>query len=443
MLREFQIDNEFQKRGDGIQYFGLSFDVGTTTVVGMLWNLVTGEHAGAKAESNPQAAYGADVISRIMFAEKSRDNLLFMQREIIECLNRITDALIKANEISADSIYDITIVGNTTMSHLIAGACPGSLARAPFTPAFYGEVRKEAAEFGLSVNPKANVTILPNIAGHVGSDITVGVIAAGILVKAGTHLLIDVGTNGEIVLCRDGKALACSTAAGPAFEGASIHQGMRASKGAIERVELKDGEVSLQTIENVKATGICGSGVIDAAAELFKAGLVEKTGRLINAEKARERGLAEGFASRLADGATGREFALEYTDGAADRAGGVVITQNDIREIQLAKAAIRAGIKLMLKEFGMDEADIDNIYIAGAFGSHIRPESAAGIGLIPDIGKEKIIYIGNAAGIGASMALLSAEARKDINEAAKAIRHIELAGDPQFQDTYVKAMSFE
>jgi len=469
MVQGFRIDNEFKRKGGGVEYFGLSFDIGTTTVVGMLWNLVSGEPAGAKAESNPQAAHGADVISRIMFAEKSKDNLLLMQREIIECLNRITGELIKSNGISPDSICDVTIAGNTTMSHLVAGICPGQLARAPFTPAFYGAVRKDAAEFGLSVNPKANVTILPNIAGHVGSDITAGIVAAGIMRKAGVYLMIDVGTNGEIVLCQDGKALACSTAAGPAFEGASVYQGMRASEGAIERVDIRNGEVLLQTIGDFKASGLCGSGIIDAAAELFKAGLVEKTGRLINAEKAREKGIAEALASRLRDGKTGREFVLAYAgsvddgaDGARDDASGaddsangandandsangtedVVITQNDIREVQLAKAAIRAGIKLMLKEFGIDETSIEQIYIAGAFGNHIRPESAAGIGLIPDIGKEKIMYIGNAAGIGASMALLSTAAGEEINEAAKVIRHMELAEDPLFQDTYLKAMAF-
>jgi uncharacterized 2Fe-2S/4Fe-4S cluster protein (DUF4445 family) len=450
---DFLVNNEFQKKGETGKHFGISFDVGTTTVVGMLWDLATGVQLAVHAEENPQAAYGADVISRIMFAGDSENNLLLLQREIIGCLNHIINVLADDGQISKDNLREVTIVGNTTMSHLVVGADPSSLARSPFTPVFCSEISKKAKEFGLEINADTNITVLPNIAGHVGSDITAGLIASGIMKKPGVHLMIDIGTNGEIVLCADGKALACSTAAGPAFEGASIFHGIRAREGAIERVYIDKNDVSVQTIGDVTAIGICGSGIIDAASEMVKAELIDKTGRLITVQKALEKGIADRIVTRLTEGETGREFVLAYAgarrdctgcDGKVknDGASDIVITQKDIREVQLAKGAISAGIKLMLKELGLGENDINYIYIAGAFGNHVRPESAVKIGLIPNIEKEKIIYIGNAAGIGASMVLLSVDAREEARQVATSIRHIELADDPLFQDTYVKAMGF-
>jgi len=419
--------------------FGLSFDVGTTTVVGMLWNLVTGELLEARAESNPQAAHGADVISRIMFAGGGDKNLRLLKDEIIGCLSRIAAAMIKTQGISSDVIYEVTIVGNTTMSHLVVGVDPRQLAVAPFKPVFCDAVEKSAGEFGIRVNPGANVTLLPNIAGHVGSDITADIIASGIAKMKGAHLLIDIGTNGEIVLCRDGESLTCSTAAGPAFEGAAIYQGMRAASGAIERVDMDANGVSIRVIEGLRPIGICGSGILDAVGELWKVGGIDRTGRMLDAGKARENGIPEKLASRLREGMTGREFVLAYNEGMDD----IVITQKDIREVQLAKAAMRAGINLMLQEFDLEKNDIDSIFVAGAFGNHIRTESAVGIGLIPRIGEDKVKYIGNSAGVGAGMALLSRAAMEEAKATAKAVRHVELAANPHFQEAYLAAMSFE
>jgi len=434
LTQRFTADNEFRSG----ECYGIAFDVGTTSVVGLLFDLVSGRLIGVKAEANPQAVHGADVISRIMFAGESRENLMLLRSEIVECLNRITKALSETHGVHAHSILDAVIVGNTTMSHLILGVDPKGLALAPFTPVFCESAPVNAVEFGLSIGGDANVNLLSNIAGHVGSDITAGIIASGIMEKRGNHLLIDVGTNGEIVLCADGRALACSTAAGPAFEGASIHQGMRAATGAIERVDIDGRDVQVKVIDGKMPTGICGSGIIDAVAETLKEGLVDKTGRLLTAEKAIERGASEELATRLRDGEAGREFVLSYVDGADD----VVITQSDIREVQLAKAAIRAGVRLMLSEFGLEESDLQYVYIAGAFGNHIRTRSAALIGLIPDIGDEKILYIGNSAGIGAGMALISNTEREKAAKAAKEVRHVELAANPAFQDVYLAAMKF-
>ncbi|MCL1982801.1 MAG: ASKHA domain-containing protein [Clostridiales bacterium] len=440
-MREFRTDNEFEKSLEGdrrSRCFGLSFDVGTTTVVGMLWNLVSGELAGVKAEANPQAAHGADVISRIVFAGEKDGNLAVLQSEIIGCMNRIAGTLSESLKIPREDILDAVACGNTTMSHLIIGACPSGLARAPFAPAFYGAVNRNAASLGLKINPAANLALLPNIAGHVGSDVTSGLLSAGIMHKEGVHLLIDIGTNGEIVLCADGKAAACSTAAGPAFEGATVSQGMRAAAGAIERVDIGAAGVEVGVIGGLRPSGICGSGIIDAVSELFRAGLMDKTGRLYTAEAALQKGSPAEAAQHLREGKAGREFLLAG-DGAS---GDVAVTQKDIREVQLAKAAMRAGIALMLKGFGLIEADIQHIYVAGAFGSHIRTESAIGIGLIPDIGKEKVLHIGNAAGVGAGMALLSDAARKEAAQTVLGVRHVELAADPLFQEVYLGAMAF-
>ena len=436
--QDFRVFNEFEREGKSGEAFGLSFDVGTTTVVGMLWDLATGVQIGAKAEANPQAVHGADVISRIMFATENEANQQTLRDEIIGRLNSITEELTGSSGISADDVLNAVVVGNTTMSHLILGENPESLARAPFCPAFYGPVIKAADEFGLRIRRKANVTLLPNIAGHVGSDITAGIIASDIMHKTGKYLLIDVGTNGEIVLCSDGKALACSTAAGPAFEGASIYQGMRAAAGAIEFVDIDENGVSIRVVGGETPAGICGSGIVDAVAGLLKTGLVDKTGRLLTAEKALEKGVAAALAQRLRDGKTGREFLLAGNDGGED----VVITQKDVREVQLAKAAIKAGIKIMLRLLELTEEDIGQVYVAGAFGNHIRTVSAVAIGLIPDVGENRISYIGNAAGTGASMALLSTDAKEDAIQSAQKVVHVELAADPSFQDVYLAAMAF-
>jgi len=428
---------DFEKKYESSGY-GLAFDVGTTTVVGILVNLSTGEPMYSKAEANPQVLHGADVISRIAFAGESAENLSLLQSETIGCLNDITGELVKISGISANNINEVVIVCNTAMSHIIAGVDPKPLAVAPFTPAFFDLEPISADKFGININRSAKVELLPIIAGHVGSDITAGFTASGIIEKKGSHLYIDVGTNGEIVLSVDGAGVTCSTAAGPAFEGASIYQGMRAAEGAIERVDISGHDVSISVVGGKTPVGICGSGILDAVSEAYKAGLIEKTGRLITADNALDKGVSAELAGRLREGKTGREFVLAFAENGDD----VVLTQKDIREVQLSKGAIRAGIKLLLDELNTLEHDLHNIYIAGAFGNRIRTESAVGIGLIPDVGRDKVLYIGNAASIGACMALLSPRAREEMKKTAKKVRHVELAAKPSFQEEYLAAMSF-
>lgn len=419
--------------------YGIAYDIGTTTVVGMLWNLKDGTLIDVDTRTNYQSIYGADVISRISHTIQNEDGLEQLQSKVITCLNDITEGICKSNDINPLDIMDATIVGNTTMSHLIWGVNPKSLSRTPFAPVF-SEARNMAAEMlGININPKANIHLLPNIAGHVGSDITAMILSSGIHRMKGSHIAIDIGTNGEIVAIKDGRLLCCSTAAGPAFEGATIEYGMRAASGAIEKVVI-DNTVTVSTIDNAKAIGICGSGLIDAVSELLKCGLVDDSGRMLSKEQTVEIGINDNIASHIVAGENGSAFVL--ADESASKNGSILLTQNDIREVQLAKGAILAGIQTLMKELEMTIDDIDSIMLAGAFGNYINICSALKIGLLPQVDESKVIAIGNAAGNGSSMALLSAKSKKIADELVCNIEHIELSCNEDFQDYYISAMKF-
>lgn len=418
--------------------YGVAFDIGTTTVVGMLWDLKSGDMLGAFAKTNPQNVFGSDVISRIQATQGNLKNLEIMQEKIKDCLNGIIGDFKEIYGIRNEHIYEVTIVGNTTMSHLFLGVDPSSLAHAPFAPVFCAACDFSGQELSLDVNALANVHLLPNIAGHVGSDIVGVLLATGIMERKGLHLAIDVGTNGEILLAKDGRVLACSTAAGPAFEGAEIKCGMRAAAGAIEGININNGEVLLQIIGNHRPHGICGSGLIDGIAQLLDAGLIDHTGRLMDQTAALKNRQPASLVQRLRDGDKGREFVLAFEPDAGD----IVITQKDIREVQLAKGAISSGIVIMLNTLGAKTSELNSISLAGAFGNYIRKESALRIGLFPLIPIEKIVSVGNAAGTGACMALLSLSNRAKASRQAEKVTHIELAGCPDFQTEFINAMSF-
>ena len=419
--------------------YGIAFDIGTTTVVGILWNLESGVQIDTCAETNPQNEFGMDIISRINCCSQNKANLELIRHRIIECMNSITGRLCSKTGITGNDIIKAAVCGNTTMSHIFSGYSPVSLAAAPFLPAYTGTLKLTAKESQLDISEDAEVTVLPNIAGHVGGDITAGIAAARVLEQQGLTMFIDIGTNGEIVL-GDGKGtLACSTAAGPAFEGAAILNGMRAVAGAIEQVHItEDGEVFFNVIGDCEPQGICGSGLIDAIAQLLNAGLINKSGRLAGAEDIEKKGLHEAFSERLAEVEGERRFILVSKVCGED----IVITQNDIREVQLAKAAVSAGISLMLEELRRRQSDIDRVIIAGAFGNYIDKKSAVRIGLLPDISEDNIVLAGNTAGAGVSMALASDRELENIKLIPQRVKHIELAAKPEFQNTYLKAMGF-
>ncbi|MDO4553887.1 MAG: ASKHA domain-containing protein [Lachnospiraceae bacterium] len=418
--------------------YGMAFDIGTTTVVAMLWDLKNGELMDVTARTNPQSIYGADVISRIQYCNEGADHLSHMQKKILDCFQDMIDELTGKNQINPENIYDLTAVGNTTMSHLFLGVHPKSLARTPFAPVFCKSVDTPAVELGLKVNAGANLCFLPNIAGHVGADISAVLLATGLKQKEGAHIAIDIGTNGEILLADHGRILACSTAAGPAFEGAAIEMGMRAADGAIEKVKIEESEVKLQTIEGKEPIGICGSGLIDAVAALLKAGIVEKSGRMRTKEAALEANIPPELAERIVENEGKLAFILAYKEDGKH----IWLTQQDIREVQLAKGAIYAGMKTMMKMIDLQEKDLDSIILAGAFGNYIDKESALTIGLLPAVSMEQIISVGNAAGVGACMALLSKEARQQVITEVKTVEHVELSVNMDFQEEYMLAMNF-
>ncbi|MGI6732040.1 MAG: ASKHA domain-containing protein [Anaerovoracaceae bacterium] len=439
-------DNELIhiEKGDLSQEcYGIAYDIGTTTVVGHLWNLITGKLIGVNAAANPQGNYGADVISRIAFSGEKEGNLELLHKKIVDCLNQIAEDFTRSFNIKPENIYEFAIVGNTTMSHLLLGVDPERLAVSPFTPVFVNGIYDGGAAIGLKGNSQAKFYLLPNIAGHVGSDITADIMAMGIMNEENTalkdevHLMIDIGTNGEIVLTGRGKTLACSTAAGPAFEGASIYQGMRAAEGAIEKVVM-DEDVTLEVIGGKAPQGICGSGIIDVVAEMLKLGLVDKSGKFVKQEKLKEKGIPEAIVNRFRKGENGNEFVLAYNEDSED----VVILQKDIREVQLAKAAIRSGVVTMMKMMDITDEDLTHVHIAGAFGSYIDRESAVTIGLLPNISRDKIKFEGNTAGTGSCMALLSPKFRPLIEKNASIIQHVELSACDDFTDEYLKAMKF-
>lgn len=420
--------------------YGVAFDIGTTTVVGMLWDLQEGVQVGTCAKTNPQNEFGMDVISRITFCGQDENHLEILRGKITACLDEIISVLCEEKGIYHQDIKKVTVCGNTTMSHLFAGYPPKTLAVAPFSPAYTGTLRLSPQEARLSMEKDGKVVVIPNIAGHVGGDITAGIVASRVLKEKNLTVFIDIGTNGEIVLTDGKKSYACSTAAGPAFEGSAILHGMRAATGAIEKIRIdEDGDVFFKTIGECEPQGICGSGLIDAIAQMLRSKLISKTGRLICADDVDKKKLPAALKERLIEVDGERQFVLVSKAHGPD----IVITQNDIREVQLAKGAISAGISIMLEERGKTEEDLAKVVVAGAFGNYIDKESAVAIGVLPKLPMDQIVSAGNTAGAGVSMTLVN-DAEMELAESViEDIVHIELAAKENFQNTYLNAMAFQ
>ena len=415
--------------------YGLAFDVGTTTVVGSLVDLKTGEELAVSASLNEQALYGADVISRIKLAIEDPAGVEKLHSQIVRVLNSLIDDLMKQAKVDRAYVYEATIVGNTCMHHLVLGINPASLGQAPYAAVVQDAVAIPAGDLRLNLSPAARVYMLPVIAGHVGAD-TVGVVLATGLHRADdVRLAVDIGTNGESVLGSRHAMVACSNAAGPAFEGTSIRYGMRATAGAIQGVAL-DGDVHLSVVGRTAPVGICGSGLIDAVAELRLAGIIDENGRLAGPEDAPQ-GLSQALLDRLVAVDGERCFRLSPEGGQP-----VYLTQRDVRELQLAKGAIYAGIQILKRQLGVSDDDIAEIDLAGAFGSYIRPDSAQVIGLIPKVPLERVRSVGNAARVGARLALVSTAARAEAEQIAHRVAHQELFARTEFLDEFMAAMLF-
>lgn len=420
--------------------FGIAFDIGTTTVVGTLIDLSTGQEAAVASRMNPQIAFGDDVLSRILHVRQNNGGLERLRDAIRGAISDIIRETAAGAGVATDSIYEVVIAGNSVMQELFCGIDPGPLGEVPFVQAFESGLTFQARKLDLPVNPAAEAFIFPQIGGFVGGDTTAGMVAARIDRSSEPVLLVDIGTNGELVLFHDRRLLAASTAAGPAFEGARIRSGMRATAGAIEKVLVKDGALFINVIGNVKPTGLCGTALIDTAAELLRAGLIDETGRILQRSEA-PAGTSSDLLDRLVDDATETNFLLVPAHESATGSA-IMLWQRDVRELQLASGAIRAGINILLRQAGLAPTDLGAVLLAGAFGNFIRRNNARRIGLLPPVPCSKIRFIGNAASLGAKLALLAEEERAYAETLRKHTAHVDLSLDPEFQNEFGMAMMF-
>jgi len=403
---------------------GLAIDIGTTKIAGYLVDLSNGRTLSRRGVMNPQISYGEDVISRITQAIKSDKSARKLQMVLIDALNRLAAEMCAEAGAGTENIVDAVVVGNTAMHHLFAGLPVRQLALSPYVPAVSRAVDIKARDINLKLAPGAYVHLLPNIAGFVGADHVAGLLATRLWETRDTVLFIDIGTNTEISLVGGGTITAVSCASGPAFEGGHIKHGMRAAGGAIERVRITGDAVYCQTIDNAPPVGICGSGILDTMAQLHLSGVINSRGKL------------GGNHPRLRNGQGGVEFVLaENREGHSE----IVVTQRDIRELQMAKAAIGAGIQALLAANRSTEEDIRQVIVAGAFGNYIDISSAITIGMLPALPLERFHQVGNAASTGARLALVSLSQRLLAQRIARKVRYLELARVPDFMQLLMQA----
>ena len=416
--------------------YGAAVDIGSTTVALYLCNLRTGEILAAESEMNPQIVYGEDVMSRIQYSIEHQDGLQKLHKAMIGILNKLLQQAAKTANIQTKEILEMVLVGNSTMHHLVLNLHPKDLGLAPFVPAIHSSVDIKARELGLQINLAGNIHVLPTIASFVGADTSAMILAEEPHKQDENWLLIDVGTNAELILGNRKRLLCTSTPTGPALEGAHVEYGMRAAPGAIERVHID--EKTLEPRYKIvgeddwntgKAKGICGSAIIDAVAELFRAGIVDSRGKFRK----------ELSSKRVREGENGWEYVIAWAEETSIRRD-IPMTQQDVRQIQLAKAALFVAARTLLKRSGLQSPD--KIILAGGFGSYIDKEKAMLIGLIPDCRLDKVYAVGNAAGDGARIALLNVEKRNEIDSVTRKVERFELPTDPEFQNQFMLATSF-
>jgi uncharacterized 2Fe-2S/4Fe-4S cluster protein (DUF4445 family) len=405
---------------------GLAVDLGTTTIAGYLVDLSNGQTLASQGGMNPQIPYGEDIISRIDYATKSVDGRSQLQKPVVEKLNELAIGLCSKAEANVETIIEAVVVGNTAMHHLLLGLPVRQLALTPFTAAINQALDIKARDLGLHIAPGAYIHLLPNIAGFVGADHVADLLVTGASQARGLTISLDIGTNTEISLINGEEITSTSCASGPAFEGGHIKNGMRAGSGAIERLRITKDAILYQTIDKAPPVGICGSGVLDALAQLYLAGVIDAGGRFTEKHP------------RVRTTDDQLEFVI-VDRKEKDRDSSIVIAQKDVRELQLAKAAIRAGIQLLLEVNGFTEEDIRQVVVAGAFGSYIDLSSAVTVGLLPALPLNYFRQVGNAAGMGAKMSLISLAKREEAKAIASRARYVELANTPEFRQTFIEA----
>jgi uncharacterized 2Fe-2S/4Fe-4S cluster protein (DUF4445 family) len=410
---------------------GMAFDIGSTKVAGFLMDLETGEPVETVSAPNPQMIHGEDIMSRLAFARGAPSQESLLHEEILGALNELIRNACGLARQPVDRVMEVVAVGNTAMHHLFLGVPTESLSRAPYTPATKREETRRAGPFGLRAALAAPVIAPPVVAAFVGSDLVAGVLATRLYRATGLRVFIDVGTNTEICAGDRRRLVACSTPSGPAFEGAHIRFGMRAADGAVERVAIEPEtfHVDYRVIGRMKPRGLCGSALLDLLADLFRTGAIDGAGRLQKrAAPSRIRRVENQLAFLVVEA---KETSIEQD---------ILLTQDDIGQLQLAKGAIHAGISLLLDTLHRPVADIQSLYLAGAFGSYLAPESARAVGMLPDLDLERVQFVGNTAGSGARLALLSVRERDAMRDIARSIHHMPLAGDPRFPKEFASSL---
>lgn len=401
--------------------YGVAMDIGTTGMSTYLVDINTGEILNKKSGLNPQSEYGGDVLSRIAYGMNNPDGKENLKKAVVGKINGMIGSLLEASS-DCDCVYRVVVAANTVMLHMLLGVDSETIAKAPYRPVFLNSMDIKASDLGIRINREGIVTLLPSASGYVGADIIAGATATGFDKKEKNSVYIDIGTNGEILAVSNGRLMATSTAAGPAFEGMNISCGCRAEAGAIDAFVIEDGELKFSTIGDEKPIGICGSGLIDIAFELIRNKVILRTGRL--------NGKLEGkLAWRIRD----KKFYI--TDE-------VYLSQADIRQIQLAKGAISAGVIMLLKEMNMSIEEVEEVVIAGSFGYHLNPESILGTGIIPRGFKGKMTFAGNSSVEGARLALINKDLMSEMTGLKSQIEVLELSMKAEFQDCFVREMSF-
>lgn len=414
----------------GARLLGLAVDVGTTKLAAYLVDLESGATLARAGAPNPQVAYGEDVVSRVAYAVQHQDGRRILQARLVERLNDLVEELCQAAGATRDAIVAAVLVGNTAMHHLLLGLPVRQLGEAPYLAALSDAIEARAQEIGLRLAPGASIYLPPNIAGYVGGDHVAMVLATGVQRTERVTIALDIGTNTEISLAAHGRLFSCSCASGPTFEGAHIRDGMRAAPGAVERVQMVDGEVRVQTVGSAAPVGICGSGILDAVAELRRMGVAEVSGRL-------RRG-----APRVREAPGGGAFEL-VPAAASGHGRAIEVTRKDIHEVQLAKGAIRAGVETLLRVANVPAAAVEDFIIAGAFGTYLDLGSALAVGMFPALPRERFRQVGNAAGVGARRMLLARAARDEAESIATRAEYVELTTYAGFVDLFTEALALD
>ena len=429
---------DWQNQNKADSRYGLVFDIGTSTLVGKLFSLADGSEVAVTSCLNSQSRRGADVISRLKYIREHPKGLENLRRLVVNDLNQLTLRLLLTAGLQPEDIFIAVAAGNTTMQHILLGLSPAGIAEAPFSPVLTDGLIVNAKEVGLRLHPSALLYVMPVKSGYIGGDLLSFVLTSGVAEQEDEIILgVDLGTNGEIFLGNGKRLLTCSAAAGPALEGARISHGMIAKAGAIEGVSFEEGELRYRVIGNIKPKGICGSGLVDLVAVLLRCGIIDQEGLIRPPQK----GVTEGLNSRIINRAGVNDFLIASPDESHDSRP-IYLTQKDVREFQLAKGAIAAGIKTLMDEIGIGIQDISHVYLAGALGNYVDPYSTIRIGLLPAVNLEIVRSLGNAASTGASLVLLVKRYWQTATELAQFIEHIELSNRADFNQYFVEHMDF-